>query len=127
MGSVIVRAWSKALLPYLPEVPPDQWSEKGVVAGTPDFLAAPGLAGAEVDLAKAFGLVPHEAAQEALRHRGTPAEVVAWMLASWQAPRLCHVAGDLAAPLHPTAGIPAGDPLCPRVLGLLLQPWSGIL
>ena len=80
-----------------------------------------------MDLAKAFDTVPHEAAQATLEFGGTPAEVIAWMLASWRAPRRCHVAGDLAEPLHPVAGIPAGDPLCPRVLGVLLEPWTRMI
>jgi hypothetical protein len=54
VGAVIVRCWSKALLPWLPEVPEGQWSERGVVAGAADWLATEGVAGGEVDLAKAF-------------------------------------------------------------------------
>jgi hypothetical protein len=127
VGAVIVRCWSKALLPWLPEVPEGQWSERGVVAGAADWLATEGVAGGEVDLAKAFDTVPHEAAKEALEFGGTPQAVVAWMMASWKAPRRCHVAGDLAEPLLPCAGIPAGDPLCPRVLGVLLEPWTKIM
>ena len=112
------------MAPWLPEVPEGQWSEAGVVAAAVDWLASPGLAGAEVDLAKAFDTTPHEIASEALRFGGTPDEVEAWVLATWRAPRSCHVAGDLAEPLMPIAGIPAGDPLCPRVLGLVLEPWD---
>ncbi|CAE8677334.1 unnamed protein product, partial [Polarella glacialis] len=78
-------------------------------------------------LAKAFDTVSHEAATAALEFGGTPDEVFKWMLACWRAPRRCHVAGDLAEALHPTAGIPAGDPLCPRALGILLEPWTKLL
>ena len=101
-----------------------RWSEAGVVAAAVDWLSSPGLAGAEVDLAKAFDTTPHEIASEALRLGGTPDVVEAWVLATWRAPRSCHVAGELAEPLMPIAGIPAGDPLCPRVLGLVLEPWD---
>ena len=71
----------------------------------------------EVDLAKAFDTTPHKIAS-------TPEVVDAWVSAPWRAPRSCHVAGDLAEPLMRTAGTPAGDPLCPRVLGLVIEPWD---
>ena len=127
VGAVIARAWSKTMMPWLPNVPEGQWSEEGVVPATLDWLAAPGQAGGEIDLAKAFDTVAHEAAVAALDFGGTPEEVVSWMLACWRSPRRCHVAGNLAEALHPTAGIPAGDPLCPRVLGVLLEPWTKLL
>ena len=115
------------VMPWLPDVPEGQWSEEGVVPGTLSWLSAAGQAGGEVDLAEAFDTIDHDAAAAALEFGGTPKEVVNWMLACWRSPRRCHVAGDLAEPLHPTAGIPAGDPLCPRVLGVLLEPWTKLL
>ena len=40
---------------------------------------------------------------------------------------MCHVDGAFAAPLLPTRGIPAGDPVGMRILGLVLASWPGII
>eukprot|EP00959_Pyramimonas_sp_CCMP1952_P210062 4395189-Pyramimonas_sp.AAC.1 len=45
------------------------------------------------------------------------------MEAVWRAPRYCSVAGDTAAALHPTRGLPPGDPSSGRILSLVLCPW----
>ena len=66
VGKVVARAWTKALMPWLPEVPEGQWSEAGIVPATLDWLAAAGQAGSEIDPAKAFDTVAHEAAEAAL-------------------------------------------------------------
>ena len=64
------------MMPWLPEVPEGQWSEDGVVPGTLDWLAAAGQAGGDVDLAKAFDTIDHEATAATLEFGGTPEEVV---------------------------------------------------
>ena len=91
IASVILRAWHKTLLDWIPNLPREQWSEKGVIAATLDWLNAKGSAGGEIDLAKAFDTVPHSAANAALGHEGVPDCVVDWLLAAWGAPRRCHV------------------------------------
>ena len=55
IASVIWQCWHKAL-------PEEQWSEKGVVDATVNWLSEFGRAGAEVHLTKAFDRVPHSAA-----------------------------------------------------------------
>ena len=123
VGSVLARAWHAALFADLPEPEPEQWAERGVVRSTASWAAAPGKAGAEVDMSKAYDAISHDAAAAALRHLGTPEPVVACAMQAWRAPRLCCVAGLLADPISPTSGLPAGDPLSTRVLGAMLAPW----
>jgi hypothetical protein len=127
IASVILRAWHKTLLQWLPELPAEKWSEKGVTEATASWLAGLGQAGSEIDLTKAFDTVAHSAADASLRWGGTPACVVDWMMVAWEAPRSCHVDGQVSEPVYPDDGIPAGDPLCCRCLGILLQPWHGII
>mmetsp|Transcript_79638 Transcript_79638/g.258085 ORF Transcript_79638/g.258085 Transcript_79638/m.258085 type:complete len:878 (-) Transcript_79638:151-2784(-) len=127
VGSVALRAWHRALLPVLPALEHPQFGGRpgvSAVHATVDWLAAPSAAGAEIDLEKAFDSVNHDAAAAALVHQGTPTEVVQYLRrGAWAGRRICHVAGELAAGLHPVAGIPPGDPLSPTVLAVLLSPW----
>ena len=74
-------------------------------------------------LAPCPSLPGHDVAATALRWQGTPEPVVAHLLASWRGFRLCSVRGDIAAPIVPRAGLPAGDPPAGRVLGCILAPW----
>ena len=130
VGAVLMRAWHKALLPDLPEVPAGQWCGKtgvGVIQATADWIAADGESGAELDLAKAFDSVDPEVAATALAFFGTPAEVVGLLFAGWTATRLCHVSGDLSEPLRPTKGLPPGDPTCPSTLSQVLAPWPKLV
>lgn len=131
IGSVALRAWHRALLPMLPEVEPPQFGGRAghsAASATVDWLSAPGAAGAEVDLEKAFDSVQHPAAAAALRHRGAPDVVVRFLeRGAWRGRRYCHVSGELATSLRPTAGIPAGDPASPAVLAALLSPWPAVV
>ena len=47
-------------------------------------------------------------------------------LLTWCAPRLCQVQGALAAAKLPTRGIPAGDQLAMRILGIILGSWRSL-
>lgn len=130
VGSCIIRAWHRALLPQLPGPPPGQWcGRKGesVVTAVADWLHAPGAEGAELDLEKAFDAVDQRVAAAALEHAGTPVEVIALLRTAWAAPRVCHVHGELSAPIHPTRGIPPGAPDSPCTLGAVLAPWPGVV
>lgn len=131
VGSVALRVWHRALLPAMPEVEAPQFGGRpghAAASATVDWLAAPGRAGAEVDLEKAFDTVQHSAAAAALAHRGAPPALVAFLRrGAWQGRRVCHVAGDLAEGVRPTTGIPAGDPLSPAVLAALLSPWPAVV
>ena len=125
-----VRVWHRLLLAALPDPPPDQWSERGVVAATaswqqvsPEIGIFPGAAGAEIDLANAYDSVRLDAAKAAILHAGAPRPVAALLAASWKAPRHCHVQGELSVPLCPCCGLLAGDPCSLRVLALILKPW----
>ena len=84
-------------------------------------------AGAEFDLAQAYDSILHEPAAEALRFKGTPSEVIAWLEHAWTAQRICNVEGELASAIYPTSGILPGDPTSGRVLSVLLKPWRHII
>jgi hypothetical protein len=127
VASVIIRAWNRTLLHMLPPLPPEQFGERGVHAAIASWLLAEGQAGGEIDLEKAFDTVAHGAGAESLRFGGTPAIVVDWMLESWNAPRRCHVHGDMSEEINPCGSIPAGDPLSMRTLGGILAPWHKIV
>mmetsp|Transcript_67168 Transcript_67168/g.217045 ORF Transcript_67168/g.217045 Transcript_67168/m.217045 type:complete len:131 (-) Transcript_67168:362-754(-) len=49
------------------------------------------------------------------------------MRTAWQGPRLCHVMGDLAEPIHPQRGLPPGCPGSPTTLSAVLAPWNGLV
>ncbi len=120
---MLARTWHAALFNELPPPDPDQWAERGVVASTASWTSAGGRAGAEIDMSEAYDSINLSAASTALRHHGTPEAIVACLAQAWRAPRFCSVASCLAAPILPTAGIPAGDPPSTRVLGAMLTPW----
>lgn len=127
VASVFLRAWHRCLADSLPPLSPRQWSEAGVARAFIDWMSYRGVAGAEIDLAAAFDMIQHDVAQSALTHGGTPKAVVAWLRHTWSGPRYCHVRGALAEPLWPTRGIPAGDPLSMRILGIVLEPWHKLV
>ena len=55
VGSVLLRAWNKALLSLLPPTPQGQWGNRkksSVIHATEDWIKAPGTSGVELDLAK---------------------------------------------------------------------------
>ena len=123
IGPVWMRAWGRCLIDALPPAPAEAFGERGAVASVADWAAAPGNAGAEVDLSRAYDSVDHGVAGAALCYQGTPPPVVAALEAVWRAPRYCSVAGDLADALNPTRGLPPGDPPSGRVLSVVLLPW----
>ena len=125
--SLLARTWHSCLFSDLPLPEAEQYSERGVVRSVASWLAAPGRAGAEIDLSKAYDSIDHEAAAQALRHLGTPEPVVCLLEQAWRAPRTCCVEGDLAESILPVAGIPAGDPASTRVLGALIAPWHAAM
>lgn len=127
IASVFLRAWHRSLADSLPALNPRQWSEAGVARAFVDWMSYQGAAGAEIDLAKAFDMIQHDVAQNALAYGGTPQEVVAWLRHTWSGPRYCHVRGALADALWPMRGIPAGDPLSMRILGVVLEPWHRLV
>jgi len=127
IASILFRAWHRCLLAQLPPAPKGQFADEGVMKGFIDFMTRRGTAGAEIDLSAAFDLVQHEMAERALVERGCPIEIAAWLRLSWSAPRICHVRGDIAAPLLPSRGIPAGCPLSMRVLAVVLAPWHAVV
>ena len=127
IASVLMRAWQRSIRDSLPQLAKQQWSEKGVTRAFINWMEFQGSAGTEIDLAAAFDTVQHDVAAEALAFEGTPDEVVAWLRHAWEAPRYCHVRGMIAEPLRPHRGIPAGDPLSMRVLGLVLAPWHALI
>lgn len=130
VGSCIIRAWHRALLEQLLGMPEGQWCGRqgsGVVEATANWLASPGDAGAELDLAKAFDTIDPSVAAAALEFFGTPIEVVALLRAAWSGPRCCNVDGELADPISPSMGLPPGDPASPTTLGSVLAPWNGLV
>ncbi|CAE8610170.1 unnamed protein product [Polarella glacialis] len=127
IASVFLRAWHRCLADSLPPLSPRQWSEAGVARAFIDWMGYRGAAGAEIDLAAAFDMIQHDVAQSALTHGGAPRAVVAWLRHTWSGPRYCHVRGALAEALWPTRGIPAGDPLSMRILGIVLEPWHKLV
>ena len=130
IASFVLRAWQKTILDALPPAPDGQWCEIGGLPATAFFIAWGDeqlAAGAELDLAKAYDSVLHERAAAALRHAGTPEEVVAWLCLAWAAKRVCHVDGALAEPIWPSSGILPGDPTSGRVLSVLLRPWHSLM
>ena len=69
VGSVLLRAFHKVLLQFLPLVPDGQWGGRkgvGVVHATISWLSHPGTVGTELDLSKAFDLVHWDVAKTAL-------------------------------------------------------------
>ena len=57
---------------------------------------------------------------------GTSERVLVRFLLTWCAPRLCQEQGALAAAKLPTRGIPAGDQLAMRILGIILGSWRSL-
>ena len=82
VASILTRAWHSLFFKELPDPAPEQWSEKGVVRATAHWASTEGSDGAELDLAKAYDSIPHDAAAEALRWHGVPEEVVASLVLS---------------------------------------------
>eukprot|EP00969_Alexandrium_andersonii_P275528 12176542-Alexandrium_andersonii.AAC.1 len=91
---------------------------------TANWLSVPAEGGAELDLTKAFDLMPHSVAVAALQFFGVPWEIIGTFLSGWRAPRRCMVLGALAAPLCPVRGAGQGDPALPRVFSFVMSPWN---
>jgi hypothetical protein len=127
VASVLLRCWHKVLAKQLPEASRDQYcGRRGmtVTKATHEWARQPGRCGCELDLAKAFDSIDHQVAKAALRRSGVAECIVQYLAKVWAAPRLCCVAGCMAVPLRPNTGIPAGDPLSPRILDAVLALWA---
>ena len=130
VGSVLLRAWNKALLSLLPPTPQGQWGNRkksSVIHATEDWIKAPGTSGVELDLAKAFDTVNWGAAREALLFSGTAPQVVEHLALGWRGPRYCSTAGSFSTAMWPNCSIPQGDPASPCVLSLLLRPRHALI
>ena len=127
VGSVLVRAWHRAMLSCCPAPPVGQWCGKknsSVVKATADFFAANTVHVAETDLSKAFDHLWPSLAEVALVQLGTPPPVASTLRRAWQGPRFCTVSGTIANPINPIRGIPQGCPCSPLGLAATLGPWS---
>ena len=130
VGSMILRAWLKAILHLLPGLPDRQFGGRSgcsVSQAIGDWLAHHGTVGAEIDLAKAFDNVSWDVAAAALTHAGVNPLVVSFLRRVWGAPRFCSLHGTLSQPFTPVRGIPQGDPTSPCILAQILSPWHAIL
>ena len=82
---------------------------------------------AETDLTKAFDHLSPVLAQHALNHFGAHNAITATLAQAWSACRVCTVHGIVAAPLHPSRGVPQGDPCSPLALGVASCPWNQLI
>ena len=131
VGSIWLRVWHRCLLSQLPEPSVAQWAGRAgesAVTATADWMSCKSRAGAELDLEKAFDLVPHSVAAEALDYMGVNRHLVDYLRKIWAGARICSVEGELA-PIEGTIrrGLPAGDPLSPALLDVVLRLWQTVL
>jgi hypothetical protein len=122
VGSIIVRAWHRALLTCC--FPPcsdasQLGGRKGnsVVTAVADWLATDLDCGAELDQASCFDSICQATAAQALARAGVPHQIVHLFRTAWEAPRMVNVAGMAIGTIHPTVGLPQGLPDSPAVCG----------
>ena len=127
VASVIIRSWHSSLLPFLPEVPEDQYLSVGAVKAYAKWWAAPLPHGSEHDLSAAFDRVHHEVALIACRYAGTASTFVAYIARVLKGTRYIVTRRDHTAPIFPTSGLAQGDPMSPLLLCLALAPWAIIV
>ena len=131
IGNVMWRALSRALLPAWGACAQEQWCGRKcttVSEATCHWAAAPGVAGAETDLAKAFDSVSGHTARAASQRRGLPSPLVKWYAeVAWRAGRQCEVASELSQPVRPQRGLPPGDVASPSALDAILEPWNAVV
>ena len=81
--------------------------------------------GLERDLSKAYDMIDHELAAEALRRQNVPRFVIGLCTFVWKGPRYCHVEGELDhEPIRPVRSLPQGESTAPGGMVATLVPWQ---
>jgi hypothetical protein len=129
VANVALRIWLSACATCLPQPEEDQWAGKrgsSVPGAISAWLAAcfDGLAGAEMDLTKAYDLIEHEIAAAGLTFEEVPDAIICLCCCVWAAPRFCQVEQQLSLkPVLPTRSLPQGESMAPGAMMSTLVPW----
>jgi uncharacterized C2H2 Zn-finger protein len=84
--------------------------------------ARTGLVAVQLDIAKAFDMIPHEAIEDALTRKGIPKYLTQMIRGSYNEIKTTISGGAVRVPMKIKRGVKQGDPLSPFIFNAILEP-----